>query len=223
MDFLGCANLLWSPHTIRLEALPPIVWQLIPSIRANLHGAKIPSEDADLVEPIDISSQFNLFKDSKEFNINLSTVKSGIIKNGKKTFQLVNVPNFAIAVGTKGEQESALPNVVKNIPVHEDVSSLIFLQSCALPANNQKAYFNISNTFDSADLLGWYEIVYEDGFREIVPIQYGVNILECNTPDDKNLDKREGNSGAPQNAYCYQADALNCSSDSTNPITFFFF
>jgi hypothetical protein len=223
LDFLGCANLLWSPHTIRLEALPPIVWQLIPSIRANLHGAKIPSEDADLVEPIDISSQFNLFKDSKEFNINLSTVKSGIIKNGKKTFQLVNAPNFAIAVGTKGEKESALPNVVKNIPVHEDVSSLIFLQSCALPANNQKAYFNISNTFDSADLLGWYEIVYEDGFREIVPIQYGVNILEWNAGEDKNLDKREGDTGAPQNAYCYQADAINCSSDSTNPITFFSF
>jgi hypothetical protein len=113
--------------------------------------------------------------------------------------------------------------VVNNIPVHEDVSSLIFLQSCALPANNQKAYFNIANTFDSADLLGWYEIIYEDGFREIVPIQYGVNILEWNAGEDKNLDKREGDTGAAQNAYCYEADAIKCSSDSTNPITFFSF
>jgi len=223
LDFVGCANLLWSPHTIRWEELPSIVWELVPFIRASLHGAKIPSEDGDSIEAIDISSQFNLPKNSKAYNINLSTVKSGTIKNGKKIFQLVDAANFAIAVGTKGKQESIFPNVVKNITVHEDVSSLIFLQSCALPANNQKAYFNIANTFDSADLLGWYEIIYEDGFREIVPIQYGVNILEWNTGKDKNLDKREGDTGAAQNVYCYESDGINCSSDSTNPITFFSF
>ncbi|MEO5650769.1 MAG: beta-N-acetylhexosaminidase [Ginsengibacter sp.] len=223
LDFLGCANLLWSPHTIKPEDLPPIVWELVPSIRANLHGAKIPSEDGDSVETVGISSQFNLSKNSKAFNINLSTLKSGTIQNGKKIFQLMNSLNCAIAVGTKGEQESIFPNVVKNIPIHEDVSSLIFLQSCALPANNQKAYFNIPNNFDSPDLLGWYEIIYEDGFREIVPIQYGVNILEWNAGEDKNLDKREGDTGAPQNAYCYEADAVDCSSNSKNPITFFSF
>ncbi|MGN6541540.1 MAG: hypothetical protein ACTHKY_12100, partial [Ginsengibacter sp.] len=223
LDFLGCANLLWSPHTIRLEELPPIVWELVPSIRANLHGARIPSENGDSIEAIDISSQFNLSRDSKAYDINLSAVKSGTIKNGKKIFQLVDAANLVIAVGTKGQQQSIFPNVVKNIGVHEDVSSLVFLQSCALPANNQKAYFNISNTFDSADLLGWYEIIYEDGFREIVPIQYGVNILEWNAGKDKNLDKREGDTGAAQNAYCYESDAVNCSSDSTNPITFFSF
>jgi hexosaminidase len=29
-DFLGCANLLWSSHTIRQEDLAPIVWELVP-------------------------------------------------------------------------------------------------------------------------------------------------------------------------------------------------
>ena len=31
---------------------------------------------------------------------------------------------------------------------------------------------------DSADVLGWYEIVYEDRYTETVPIRYGVNIAE---------------------------------------------
>ncbi len=104
------------------------------------------------------------------------------------------------------------------------MSSLIFLHACALPAGNQKAYFNIPNFFDTPDLLGWYEIVYEDGFKAIVPIQYGVNILEWNPGGEKSLDKRVGRTGAPQNAYCYKADPIPCSSDEKeNPITFFAF
>jgi hypothetical protein len=113
---------------------------------------------------------------------------------------------------------------VNGIPIHEDVSSLIFLQASALPAENQKGYFNIPNFFDTSDLLGWYEIVYEDGFKEIVPVQYGVNILEWNPGGEKNLNKKEGDTGSPQRTYCYRADATNCSADpKTKPITFFAF
>ena len=43
--------------------------------------------------------------------------------------------------------------------------------------------------FDAADVLGWYEIVYEDEYREIIPIQYGVNILEWNPGGEKSLNK----------------------------------
>ena len=94
----------------------------------------------------------------------------------------------------------------------------------AKPSANQKAYFNIPNFFDSADLLGWYEIVYEDGFKEIVPIQYGVNILEWNPGGEKSLDKREGDTGSQQNAYCYEADPVACSADmKQSPVTFFAF
>jgi len=112
--------------------------------------------------------------------------------------------------------------VIKGILVDEDVSSLIFLHACALPAGNQKAYYNIPNFFDTPDLLGWYEIVYEDGFKAIVPVQYGVNILEWNPGGENSLDRREGRTGSPQNAYCYMADPVQCSRDEKgNPITFF--
>ena len=76
--------------------------------------------------------------------------------------------------------------------------------------------------FDSPDLLGWYEIVYEDGFKEIIPVQYGVNILEWNPGGEKSLDTLEGETGAPQKAYSYEADPVNCSIDGQKNAPVFF-
>jgi len=227
LDFLGCANLLWSSHTIKQIDQPAIVWELMPSIRANLKGTRIPSEDQNTVEPIDISSHFNLAKDSKLFDMNLSNIKSGALQNGPKLFQLSNATEAsgkcAIAVGAEGKEKNTLPNNVIGIPINEDVSSLIFLHACARPAGNQKAYFNIPNTFDSPDLLGWYEIVYEDGFKETVPVQYGVNILEWNPGGQKSLDTLVGETGAPQKAYSYEADPIRCSTQPADSLAFFAF
>lgn len=226
LDFLGCANLLWSKHTIQPIDLPPIVWRLMPSIRASLNGRKIPSEDGNVVQPVDISSKFNLSKDSKVFDVDLKKLMSGEVKAGTKIFNLAGETgpsaNFVIAVGAEGKGKNPVTTKVEHIPINEDVSSLIFLHASALPAGNQKAYFNIPNSFDSPDLLGWYEVVYEDGFKEIIPLQYGVNIMEWNPGGLKSLDTLEGETGAPQKAYCYQADPVNCSSDTSN-IKFFSF
>jgi len=144
---------------------------------------------------------------SLKFNLNNSSKGSG---------------NCVIAVGSTGKSDNPLPSVVEGIQVNEDVSSLIFLHASMLPAENQKAYFNIPDFFDSADLLGWYEIIYEDGFKSIIPVQYGVNIREWNPGAEERLDKREGETGSPQNMYCYEADPVSSSSDIiNNPITFF--
>lgn len=226
MDFLGCANFIWSSHTINQKDLSAVVSELMPSIRSGLSGKRIPSKDGDSVEPVNISSKFNLSKQSGFFNINLSSLKSGEIKNQSGVFNLGNSAkesgNCAIAVGTIGIGENPLPSVIEGISINEDVSSLIFLHACALPSVNQKAYFNIPDFFDSADLLGWYEIIYDDGFKSIVPVQYGVNILEWNPGGEDRLDKKEGDTGSAQNVYCYEADPVNCSSDiKDKPITFF--
>ena len=226
LDFMGCANFIWSSHSLNQRELAAIVTKQLPIVRANLSGKRIPSKDGDPVETIDISSKFNLPKDSKVFNINLRSLKSGEVGNMTKIFNLNRSADgsgkCAIAVGSIGKGDNPLPQVVEGIPVNEDVSSLIFLQACALPSENQKAYFNIPDFFDSADLLGWYEIIYEDGFKTIVPIQYGVNIMEWNPGGEERLDKREGETGSPQNMYCYEADPVTCSSDPiNNPITFF--
>ena len=226
-DFLGTANLLWSTHTIKQRDLPKIVWSLIPSIRLNLSAQRIPSEDGDSVKPVDISPYFNVAKDTKTFNFKLNAMKSGEVNNRSRLFSLPGTAgasgNSVIAVSSEGVGNNPFPPEVKGISINEDVSSLIFLQACALPAGNQKAYFNIPNNFDAADVLGWYEIIYEDSFKEIVPVQYGVNILEWNPLGESSLNVNEGETGSAQKTYCYRADPINCSSDMNNPITFYAF
>lgn len=228
LDFLGCSNLLWSSQTIAPADLGAIVRELIPSVRDGFKAVRIPSEDGDPVLPVDISSKLNMRSDAKIFEIELSGLKSGEISNGNKIFKLAdeskNSGNRIIAVGSKGKGENQVVGTVNGIEINEDVSSLIFLHACAKPSGNQKSYFNIPDFFDTSDLLGWYEIVYEDGFKDIVPIQYGVNILEWNPGGEKSIDKLEGETGAAQSAYCYEADPVSCSADmQKNPVTFFAF
>jgi hexosaminidase len=86
----------------------------------------------------------------------------------------------------------------KAILVGEDASSLIFLHASDKPATNDWTHRYIYNFDDTADLLGHYEVLYEDGFVATIPIRYGVNILERTW-------------GARRNprSYCYRADPVD--------------
>jgi len=228
LDFLGCANLLWSTHTLNQADLGEVVREIVPVVRSGFRGQRIPSEDGDPVVAVDITKNMNLPADTKVFGVKLNSLKSGEVGSGTKVFNLAGKTQQSgkrlVSAGAAGRGRNPLPNEVKGIKINDDVSSLIFLHACAIPSVNQKAYFNIPNFFDSADLLGWYEIVYEDGYKVIVPVQYGVNILEWNPGGEKSLDTREGDTGSPQSAYCYEADPIACSTDmQKNPITFFAF
>lgn len=224
LDFLGCANLMWSSHNIKAIDFPEMVWEMMPSIRTALSGKRVPSEDDNKVEPVNIAAHFNFGKHNTPFNVDLKNLRSGEISKGARKFNLAAATGKSqvAIVGTQGKIKTTLPGQIKNIAINEDVSSLIFLHASALPAGNQKAYFNIPNFFDSPDLLGWYEVVYEDGFKEIIPVQYGVNILEWNPGGEKSLDTLEGETGAPQKAYCYAADPVNCSVTDKGPSFFAF-
>ena len=65
---------------------------------------------------------------------------------------------------------------------------------------------------DTADLLGWYEVVYEDGYVATIPIRYGVNIQKWNW--QQRTSARD---------YCYGADALTVGQSQTGPVTWFAF
>jgi hypothetical protein len=120
-----------------------------------------------------------------------------------------------IAVGTQGVGENILTTKSNSIPINDDVSSLIFLHASARYAENKCADYNLPDYFDSADLLGWYEVIYEDGYKEIIPVQYGVNILSWST--NPPLDTYWKNP-----VFCYAANAVNCSVDmKNNPVTFY--
>jgi hypothetical protein len=228
LDYLGCANLLWSKHTLDQAKLGEVVRSMTATVRRNLSGKATPSEDGDPVQAIDIASHFNMSADTRAFDIDLGTLKVGEVNHNRKIFRLpdprLKAGKCAVAVGVQGRGDNPLPREIAGIHIDEDVSSLVFLHASARPAGNQKAHFCVYNTFDSADLLGWYEVVYEDGFIENVPVQYGVNILEWNAGGEKSFDLREGQTGSPQKAYCYGADLITCSSGAQEkPITFFAF
>lgn len=224
LDFLGCANMLWSGKAMNRANLAAVVWQRIPDIRSGLHDKLPPSEDGNQSEPIDISSQFNFPAAVNGMGPGAKDLASGDIHHRSVVFRLParnDNGNTAIVVGAQGEGSNPFASEVSGIPINEDVTSLVFLHACAKPAGNPKSYFNIPDVFDSPDLLGWYEIVYEDGFKAIVPIQYGVNILEWNA---RTRQQSVATDSALQDVpYCYQADAVDCSKEKNGLATAFAF
>lgn len=73
---------------------------------------------------------------------------------------------------------AAVPADGAPVAIDKDVSSMIFVHASRKGGRNRPAYAETWNFADSAELLGWYEVTYEDGFVQTVPLRYGVNILE---------------------------------------------
>jgi len=144
-----------------------------------------------------------------------------MLKAGNKTFNPGPSPwkdgGIICASTRKDNSESA---AVKGIKINKDVNSIIFLHACGKEATNRKAYGQIYNFEETSELLGWYEIVYEDGFVETVPIRYGINILDFDWRKriNGNIPPRARYS---QNRYAWQASAVDCSADKSDPVTFF--
>jgi Glycosyl hydrolase family 20, domain 2/Glycosyl hydrolase family 20, catalytic domain len=214
--FLGCSNILWSGQVLEgrdLEGrdLSVRVQSMLPAIRTRLSGTTPPSQTETSIVPVDISSRFNVGDKVPALGTDLSGIVIGNIRLNNVPFDLKLANNMhAIVVGTDGKEKTGLPQVVSGIPVGAAPTSLIFLHASATPASNLESFRLIWDQADTADLLGWYEIVYEDGFVTTIPIRYGVNILECNW--DQRVSK---------NDYCYGADAVAVGRETNNGITFF--
>jgi hypothetical protein len=215
-SFLGCANLLWSKHWPEPKELLRIVQASMPDVRRGLGDAPIPSEDGDPVVPVRIGGSFNAETGRLGFGVDFGGLKVGPVASGGKVFDLGGpdkrgANDAVIAVASAGRPAS-LPAESSAIVVGEDVSSLLFLHASARPAGNDWAYRYVYNFDDTADLLGHYEVVYEDGLVETIPVRYGVNILEWSWEK----------AGKPR-AYCYRGDPIPCGTRADNPITFFAF
>ena len=204
IDFLGCANLLWSTHWPQRNEIVKIVRDRIPQIRRYISGKTDPSCDANPIVTIDLTQHFNITRTEQIIGANLDGLRSGTITAGKKIFHLseANSPDAkcAIAVAAKGAGPATLSAEISGIKIGRDVTSLIFLHACPKPARNFLTYSLLYNFSDTADLLGEYEIIYEDGFVETVPIRYAVNILEWDASSEN---------------YCYAARPVNCATENS--------
>ena len=210
-DLLACANMLWSSQSIQGKELSTTVQAMLPEIRVRWHGEPPPSQTEPSVVPVNIAGSFNMAPVETKLDVDLSGMQTGVTTFGKLSFDLAAAgANTAVIAATDGRDSTGLPKEVSGIPVGEDATSLVFLHASAKPAFNRESYRVIWDQDDTADLLGWYEVVYEDGFVTTIPIRYGVNIQEWN------WDKR-----ATAGDYCYGADAVPVGGPENRRITFF--
>jgi len=199
-DFLGCEQLLWSGRKPQLEELSTTIQGLLPRVRRNLGAAPFPS-DYDPVVPLNIEPALLV---TALPGVKLYEMKSGQVGTSRLVFQLGRREGKpAVALATSGAESAA-------IPIGKDASSIIFLHASAKPARNVNANDYTWNYADTADLLGWYEVTYDDGFVQDVPLRYGVNILEAEW----------GRRHDPSHL-AYEAELVDCGKSARERLTFF--
>jgi hypothetical protein len=210
-SFLGCSNILWTGQVIQGKPLSALVQSMLPAIRVRLSGTTPPSRTETTIVPVDISSRFNVGDTIPSLEVNLAEMATEIIHYNMVPFDLKRTNSMrAVVVGTTGTQNIDLPKMITDIPLGEAPTSLIFLHASAKPAFNRESFRLIWDQQDTADLLGWYEVVYEDGFVTTIPIRYGVNICEWNWDERVSSDD-----------YCYNADAVAVGTTMKNRVIFF--
>jgi hypothetical protein len=138
-------------------------------------------------------------------------MNKGTMSLGSIPFDLSgSVNKSVVVVGTDGIGKTGLPKESGDIAIGIDATSLIFLHAAARPATNKESYRLIYDQEDTADLLGWYEVVYADGFVTTIPIRYGVNIQEWNWA-----------ARTSARDYCYAADPVALGGAGDKAVTFF--
>jgi hypothetical protein len=209
-DLLGSSNILWSGKVIDGRELSGRIQSMLPEIRVRFKGQPPPSQTETSFSAVNIQPSFNMGTIEAKLGVDLSGMTTGAVSLGKIPFDLSDsAGKKAILVAADGKERSGLPQEAV-IQVGEDPTSVIFLHAAARPATNKESFRLIYDQEDTADMLGWYEVVYEDGFATTIPIRYGVNIAEWN------WEKRDSS-----HDYAYAADAVSVGGAEGNPITFF--
>ena len=210
-DVMGCGNILWHGDVMSEKRLSGLAQARMPHIRSRFRGHRPPSSTESQFSAIDISPHFNTVGQEGPVDCDLRTLKAETVYAGKAPFRLsTSSGKAAVAVATTGNQATTFPSSVSGIRIDSDFSSLLLLHACAKPAANREPDRLLWDVFDSADLLGWYEARYEDGFTETIPIRYGVDIAEWNWQSRK-LDRD----------YCYGADPIMVGAADAKAITMF--
>jgi hypothetical protein len=184
-DLLGSAEMLWSGASHDAGIVASTVQALLPHVRRRLSATSLPS-DYGKVSPLRLSEGGQpLGAGRLIFNGSVEMVAAG---SGART---------------------RLDRQSRWIAIGKDVSSIIFLHAADKPATNVPAYEATWNYDDTAELLGWYEVVYADGFVATVPVRYGINILEKDWGRTRSA------------ATAYEATVIPWAKPGASPLSFF--
>ncbi len=223
VDFLGCSNLLWSEQYVPVDMLTIITDALVSNINYRFSGNKLPSEAGSKVTPVNISEYFNSDLKHGIDSLDSNGLLTGSLKSGTRLFELNGTSADNLRAVVVSNQKDILRNELsKSIKINQDVNSVLFLHACAREGINQKAYAAIYDFYDTSELLGWYEVIYEDGFIITVPVRYGVNILDWRWKQ-RIASFEKSKVKYSQNQYAYDASSVLCSGENSGPVTFFAF
>ena len=208
--FLGCSSILWTGQVIDGKDLSGRVQSMLPTIRTRLSGITPPTQTETSIVPVDISSEFNSGNNVSGLRSSWDGDRNDPFEQHSVRFEICRMVWIPLLSEQMERAARTYRRAVTGILIGEAPTSLIFLHAAAKPASNKESFRVIWDQEDTADLLAWYEVVYEDGFVSTIPIRYGVNILEWS------WDQR-----VSYNAYCYGADAVAVGAEPNNRITFF--
>jgi hypothetical protein len=167
------ANLLWSVHDLKKEDALDHVGHLLPEVRGHLAARPVPSFGADpmRLEVLDLASAFNHAPQGEGWD--LSGLRSG-------RHYVLGLP-YAIAdpalwggrsTVVVGRRPGAEPTRAE-IPIRGRWASLVFVQSAtgdgrpSIHAGDQTHFPR-----ESSELLGFYEIRFDDGLALTHEIRY---------------------------------------------------
>ena len=213
-NLLGCANLVWSAQPLGPANISENIQAALPDLRQRVSMEICPSMD-DPVVPVDISAHLNAPGGGSNMpGMDFGSLRSGRVRAGTKVFDLANPGENSgkNAIVVLSGERAVDSESVAAIPLQEDVSSVLFLHASSRRAQNIAASHGTWDCADTADLLGFYRFVYEDGLVETAPIRYAVNILEAGWGKDP----------VPGNI-AWQSALVDCGKQSANPLTFFAF
>ena len=170
-------NMFWSKHWPSRAKGMEMVAGLLPDVRQRMSGEDVPSSVAwsRRIHTVNISRAANARL--KERTWDLSGLTGGaMVFNGLPLRLPRGRGKSAVVVSRPGER-SRYPVMVEGIPVKGKYNSLVFFHAAA-KAGRRPVHAGDATMYprDSADPLGCYEIVYENGQKDLAVIRYGENV-----------------------------------------------
>jgi hypothetical protein len=175
-------NDFWSTHYLSREVKDRLFSRASRLLRARLSGRDYPSlmgVEKDFFH-VDLSGHANSPISDEELGYDLNCILENRVKE--------RIERSPVPFRVNGSSERALVTVTREaggnskvIPVKRRANSLIFIHTSTARGLKIPIYYAPFRCPDlSAERLGIYEVVYEDGDKAIVPIKYGENIAEWN-------------------------------------------
>jgi hypothetical protein len=170
-------NLLWSTHWPTKEEAVKRVMSMLPAVRERMQGTRLPPIERrpNRQRTIDLSMSFNAALAGDTWD--LTGLKEGTFTaNGLRC----RLGRGVVVVRRPHQASKRFPPGVE-IPVGRRFARLVFLQTCT--GQGRRPVHAGDDTFfprESSELVGLYDIVFEDGMVLAAEVRYDENVSAWN-------------------------------------------